>query len=80
MSVSETWAWWNCVCWGELAERAEKFLYKGAKVYLEGTLKLRLYQDKSGAQKQAIDFVIANFQLLSEYRKGAPEEEGEPSV
>src|SRR6266566_9590237 len=49
--------WWNVVCWRELAERAEKFLYKGAKVYLEGTLKLRLYQDKSGAQKQAIDFV-----------------------
>jgi single-strand DNA-binding protein len=32
----------NCVTWGSLAERCEKFLTKGKLVYAEGRLKTRV--------------------------------------
>ncbi len=66
--------WWNVVCWRELAEHAQRFLYKGAKVFVEGRIVQRSYTDKGGAQRTALDLIAANFQLLSEYRKGVPDE------
>lgn len=66
--------WWNVVCWRNLAEQAEKFLYKGAKVFLEGRIVPREYTDRNGQQQKAFDLVANNFQLLSEYRTGAPED------
>ena len=66
--------WWNVVCWRELAENAAQVLYKGAKVYVEGRLLQRSYTDKTNQQRTALDLVATNFQLLSEYKKGAPDE------
>lgn len=66
--------WWNVVCWRELAERANRFLYKGAKVFVEGRIVQRSYNDKDGKPRTALDLIAANFQLLSEYKKGAPDE------
>ena len=37
--------WHNIVLWRGLADIAEKFLNKGSKVYIEGKLKTRSYQD-----------------------------------
>ena len=34
----------NCVSWGALAERCEKFLVKGKLVYVEGRLKTRVIE------------------------------------
>ena len=43
-----TTEWHNIVLWRGLAEVAEKYLKKGAKVYIEGKLKTRKWQDKDG--------------------------------
>lgn len=37
--------WHNIVLWRGLADIAEKYLNKGSKVYIEGKLKTRSYQD-----------------------------------
>jgi len=60
--VKET-EWFNIVAWRELAERCEKFLHRGSKVYIEGRITQRKYTDKEGIQRTAVD-VIANTMLM----------------
>ena len=45
--VSQT-EWHNIVAWRGLAEIAERYLKKGHKVYIEGKLKTRSWQDQDG--------------------------------
>ncbi len=44
-----------------LADVAEKYLKKGAKVYLEGSLQTRKWTDKDGAEKYTTEVVLQNF-------------------
>jgi single-strand DNA-binding protein len=44
-----------------LAEIAEKYLKKGAKVYVEGQLQTRKWTDKDGAEKYSTEVVLQNF-------------------
>ena len=49
--------WHRIVVWRNLAEIAEKHLKKGDRIYLEGTLRGRTYQDKSGTEKAFVEIV-----------------------
>jgi len=44
-----------------LAEVAEKYLRKGSKVYIEGSLQTRKWTDKDGAEKYTTEVVLQNF-------------------
>ena len=44
-----------------LAEVAEKYLRKGSKVYVEGSLQTRKWTDKDGAKKYTTEVVLQNF-------------------
>src|SRR6478609_1580448 len=44
-----------------LADVAEKYLRKGAKVYVEGSLQTRKWTDKDGAEKYSTEVVLQNF-------------------
>jgi single-strand DNA-binding protein len=44
-----------------LADVAEKYLKKGAKVYIEGQLQTRKWTDKDGAEKYSTEVVLQNF-------------------
>ncbi len=44
-----------------LADVAEKYLRKGAKVYIEGSLQTRKWTDKDGAEKYSTEIVLQNF-------------------
>ena len=57
--------WHNIVVWRNLADIAERFLKKGTKVYVEGKLKTRSWQDESGQTKYATEVVADNFTMLS---------------
>ena len=41
--------WHNVAMFGRLAEIAGEYLRKGSQVYIEGRLRTRKWQDKSGA-------------------------------
>jgi single-strand DNA-binding protein len=55
--------WHNVILWGKQAELAEKFLQKGSKVYVEGSIKYRSYDDKDGVTKYITEIMgfIVNF-------------------
>ena len=44
-----------------LADVAEKYLKKGAKVYIEGQLQTRKWTDQSGVEKYSTEVVLQNF-------------------
>ena len=44
-----------------LAEVCEKYLRKGSKVYLEGQLQTRKWQDQSGADRYTTEVVLSRF-------------------
>ena len=54
--------WHRVVIFNErLVEVAEKYLKKGAKVYLEGQLQTRKWTDQSGAEKYTTEVVLQRF-------------------
>jgi single-strand DNA-binding protein len=54
--------WHRVVLFSEgLAKVAENYLKKGSKVYLEGQLQTRKWQDQSGADKYSTEIVLQGF-------------------
>jgi single-strand DNA-binding protein len=54
--------WHRVVIFNErLAETAEKYLRKGAKIYVEGQLQTRKWTDKDGVEKYTTEVVLSRF-------------------
>ncbi len=56
--------WHSCVLWGKRAEALAKFLSKGSRVYVEGRIETRTYEDQNGVKKAATDINATNIILL----------------
>jgi single-strand DNA-binding protein len=62
---------------GRLAEIAAQYLRKGAKVYIEGSLRTRKYQDKqTGADRYTTDIVAREMQMLDGKSDGGGQQAG----
>jgi len=58
----ENTEWHRVVIFNEnLVDVAERFLRKGSKVYIEGQLQTRKWQDKSGVEKYSTEVVLSRF-------------------
>ena len=53
--------WHRVVIFGKLAEIAENYLRKGSKVYLEGQLQTRKWQDQGGQDRYSTEVVLRGF-------------------
>ncbi len=56
--------WHNIVMFRRLAEVAGEYLRKGSQVYIEGKLKTRKWQDKSGADRWTTEIEAREMQML----------------
>ena len=56
--------WHNVVLWQRLAEIAGEYLKKGSKVYIEGRLQTRSWEDKQTNQKRYMTEIVANDLVL----------------
>ena len=56
--------WHNIVMWRGLADVAAKYLQKGKLVYIEGKLRTRSFEDKSGIKKYTTEVIAENFTIL----------------
>ena len=56
--------WHNITAWARTAEIAGEYLKKGSKVYIEGSLKTRSWDDKQTGQKKYMTEVVANDLVL----------------
>lgn len=76
IATSETWKdkqtgqqqerteWHRVVIYGKMAEIASKYMKKGTKVYIEGSLRTRKWQDKSGQDKYTTEIICNDMQLI----------------
>lgn len=60
----------RCVAWSKLAEICGQLLKKGRKVYVEGRLSNRSYEDKEGVIKYISEVVINDMILLDSKPQG----------
>lgn len=79
--------WHRVVIFSEaIAGVAEKYLKKGSKVYLQGALQTRKWQDQSGADKYSTEIVLQGFNCQLKMLDGKPsgdggqQNSGQPSV
>jgi single-strand DNA-binding protein len=56
--------WHNIVVWRNLADRAQKQIQKGLRIYVEGKIQYRKYTDKDGHERTATDIIASTFRIL----------------
>ena len=66
--LREETEWFNVVAWAKLAEQCNQLITKGRRVYIEGRLQTRSWDDKETGQKRYRTEVIANVMLLLDSR------------
>ena len=62
--VPERTEWHNIVVWGGLAEVVERYVNKGDKLYLEGKIRTRNYDDKQGIKRYMTEVYVDNLEML----------------
>jgi single-strand DNA-binding protein len=60
----EVTEWHTVVLFGRTAEVAQQYLRKGSSVYIEGRLRTRKWQDKSGTDRYTTEIVGNDMQML----------------
>jgi single-strand DNA-binding protein len=76
LATSETWRdkqsgelqdrteWHRVVFFNRLAEIVGEYLHKGSKVYVEGTLRTRKWQDKTGMDRYTTEIISSEMHML----------------
>lgn len=93
LATSETWKdkqtgqqqerteWHRVVFFNRLAEIAAEYLRKGSKVYIEGSLRTRKWQDKNtGQDRYTTEIVAAEMQMLDGARTDGDRYQGYPEA
>src|SRR3989304_2021242 len=56
--------WHNIVVWGKQGESCGQYLAKGRQVYVEGSIRSRTYDDKSGNKRYITEIVAQRVRFL----------------
>ena len=62
--LQERTEWHRIVMYGRTAEIARDYLHKGSKIYCEGRLQTRKWQDKQGIDHYTTEIICNEFQML----------------
>jgi single-strand DNA-binding protein len=62
--VPDRTEWHNIVLWRGLAEIAEKYIRKGSKIYIEGKIRTRSYDDQQGIKRYVTEVWGDTLELL----------------
>ena len=62
----------NIVAWRQLGELCGKYLSKGRKVAIAGSIQTRTYEAQDGSKRNAFDIVADGVEFLSPSGAGAP--------
>lgn len=78
--VPERTEWHNLVLWRGLAETAEKYVHKGDKLYVEGKIRTRSYDDQTGAKRYVTEIFVDNMEMLTPKGASATATAQQPTV
>lgn len=63
--------WHNIVLWRGLAQLVEKYVHKGDRLYIEGKLRPRNYEDQNGQRRYVVEIYAESMEMLSPRPSGA---------
>lgn len=69
--VADRTEWHDIVTWRGLAQNVEKYLKKGDKVYVEGKLRKRSYEDQNGIKRTVCEVYADTMEFLTPKPNGA---------
>lgn len=72
VEVPERTEWHNIVMWDRAAETAERYITKGTKLYIEGKLRTRDWQDFNAIKRKITEIVVDSFDILSRPTQQTP--------
>ena len=74
--VPDRTEWHNIVLWRGLAQTAEKYVHKGDKLYIEGKIRSRSYDDQNGVKRNIVEIFADVMEMLTP--RGAAQPQGAP--
>lgn len=63
--IPELTEWHRIVMWDKFAETAEKYIRKGTKLYVEGKLRTRTWEDRNTIKRTVTEIHVEFFEILS---------------
>lgn len=69
--------WHNIVLWRDLAKFVERYVHKGDKLFIEGRIRYRYYDDKKGQRKYVTEIYAENLELLVSRQSSYSESQGD---
>lgn len=66
--VPERTEWHRVLLWRRLAEIVERYVHKGDKLYIEGSLRTRTYTDKAGKTRSVTEIWAEQMEMLTPRR------------
>ena len=63
--MPERTEWHNIVLWRGWAQTAEKYVRKGDKLYIEGKIRSRSYDDQNGIKRTIVEIFADNMEMLT---------------
>ena len=77
--VPERTEWHNLVFWRGLAQTVEKYVHKGDKLYVEGSIHSRSYDDQNGVRRTVVEIWVDNMEMLSRQQQPAQQTAAQPA-
>lgn len=77
---NKTTEWHNIVAWGNQADFVANYIKKGARLYVEGRISTRSYEDQAKQKKYITEIVAESIQALSDKQPEERQEEKPQSV
>lgn len=68
--TQESTEWHKIVVWGRTAEFCGQYLEKCSKVYIEGRIQTRKWQDQSGSDRYTTEIIAREIKNLSQRNQG----------
>lgn len=65
VQVPDRTEWHNLIFRNRLGEVVDKYVHKGDKLYVEGKIRTRSYDDQTGAKRYVTEIFVDNMEMLS---------------
>ena len=76
--TQEQTEWHRIVAWAKLAEICGEYLHKGSRVYIEGKLQTRKWQDNDGVDRYTTEIIAKEMKMLTGRESGGRDVAPEP--
>lgn len=78
VQVPDRTEWHNLIFRNRLGEIVDKYVHKGDKLYVEGKIRTRSYDDQTGAKRYVTEIFVDNMEMLSPKPAAGPQTAPQP--